>query len=242
MSLTGSIRPPGEVPLSRTKMDNVEIVLIGFILVVWLYVIKVFLGRWGKLGFTLHHGRVSFSLSSEKISRHIPSLPIYSKEMSEKIEKEAEKLRSAQSVDYSKWSAGGPLALLRGRTNSTFLLKQPNSLEVDTSSLRKTRSEENMRQVAPRIIIGKKLISQTCHELCREPGRGEGSPASQGEVRQFWSGAGEAVGRGEQLRGDRSQSGDGRAGLASGCLADFILTSIVFSLVILIMRILCTEY
>lgn len=112
--------------------------------------------------------------------------------MSEKIEKEAEKLRSAQSIDYSKssvlkCSTAGPLALLRGRTNSTFLLKQPNSLEVDTSSLRKTRSEENMRQVAPRIIIGKKLISQTYHELCREPRRGEVGPASEGEVYQFWS-------------------------------------------------------
>ena len=41
-----------------------------------------------------------------------------------------------------------------GRTNSTLLLKQPNSLEVDRAALRKTRSEENMGSVAPKIIIG----------------------------------------------------------------------------------------
>ena len=42
-----------------------------------------------------------------------------------------------------------------GRTNSTLLLKQPNSLEVDRATLRKTKSEENMGYVAPKIIIGK---------------------------------------------------------------------------------------
>ena len=41
-------------------------------------------------------------MCSDKISRHIPTLSVYSKEMSEKIEMEAEKLRSANSVDYSK--------------------------------------------------------------------------------------------------------------------------------------------
>ena len=41
-------------------------------------------------------------LCSEKISRHIPTLSVYSKEMSEKIEMEVEKLRSANPVDYSK--------------------------------------------------------------------------------------------------------------------------------------------
>ena len=67
-----------------------------------------------------------------------------------------------------------PLAFSRGRTNSSFLLKQPNSLEVDTSSLRKTRSEENMGKRAPRIVIGKTLTSKTPVrlELCREPRRG----------------------------------------------------------------------
>lgn len=52
--------------------------------------------------------------------------------------------------------SSGPavLGLHRGRTNSTFLLKQPNSLEVDCAALRKTRSEENMGQLAPRIVIG----------------------------------------------------------------------------------------
>ena len=41
------------------------------------------------------------------------------------------------------------------RTSSTLLLKQPNSLEVDRATLRKTKSEENMGYVAPKIIIGK---------------------------------------------------------------------------------------
>ena len=53
------------------------------------------------------------------------------------------------------WSGPGLIPLgLDKRTNSTLLLKQPNSLEVDRAALRKTRSEENMGSVAPRIIIG----------------------------------------------------------------------------------------
>ena len=74
-----------------------------------------------------------------------------------------------------------PLAFSRGRTNSSFLLKQPNSLEVDTSSLRKTRSEENMGKRAPRIVIGKTLTSKTPVrlELCREPRRGVQRTASR---------------------------------------------------------------
>ena len=123
---------------------------------------------WGPLGYNKYSSDLTW-LCSEKISRHIPTLSVYSKEMSEKIELEAEKLRSANSVDYSKvdkltnvvymtyyveifWS--GPLSRDK-RTNSTLLLKQPNSLEVDRAALRKTRSEENMGSVAPKIIIGK---------------------------------------------------------------------------------------
>ena len=49
--------------------------------------------------------------------------------------------------------------LWQGRTNSTVLLKQPNSLEVDRAALRKTKSEENMGCVAPKIIIGKLLTT-----------------------------------------------------------------------------------
>ena len=37
------------------------------------------------------------------------------------------------------------------KTNSTLLLKQPNSLDVDTEDLRKTKSAENI--FCPRIII-----------------------------------------------------------------------------------------
>ena len=123
---------------------------------------------WGPLVYVSNFSSDLTWLCSEKISRHIPTLSVYSKEMSEKIELEAEKLRSANSVDYSKvdkltnvvymtdcveifWS--GPLSRDK-RTNSTLLLKQPNSLEVDRAALRKTRSEENMGSVAPKIIIG----------------------------------------------------------------------------------------
>ena len=44
--------------------------------------------------------------------------------------------------------------LWQGRTNSTVLLKQPNSLEVDRAELRKTKSAEHMGLLAPTIIIG----------------------------------------------------------------------------------------
>ena len=52
------------------------------------------------------------------------------------------------------WCGQTPLGRDK-RTNSTLLLKQPNSLEVDRAALRKTKSEENMGCVAPKIIIGK---------------------------------------------------------------------------------------
>ena len=51
------------------------------------------------------------------------------------------------------WCGQTPLGRDK-RTNSTLLLKQPNSLEVDRAALRKTKSEENMGSVAPKIIIG----------------------------------------------------------------------------------------
>jgi len=130
------------------SMTNGEVVMIGFILLLWLYVIRIFLQKW------------------DKISRHIPSQPVYSKEMSEKIEMEEEKLRSANSIDNSFFSAN-TTALLgeawynQGRTNSTVLFKQPNSLEVDRAQLRKTRSAEYMGLVAPTIIIENVSTSAT---------------------------------------------------------------------------------
>ena len=39
-------------------------------------------------------------LCLDKIRRNIPPQPVYSKEMSEKIEMEVEKLRSGNSIDY----------------------------------------------------------------------------------------------------------------------------------------------
>ena len=58
------------------------------------------------------------------------------------------------------WPGQIPLARDK-RTSSTLLLKQPNSLEVDGAALRKTRSEENIGSLAPRIIIGKLTINNT---------------------------------------------------------------------------------
>ena len=90
--------------------------------------------------------------------------------MSEKIEMEVVKLRSANSLDYNKifWSSQIPLGKDK-RTSSTLLLKQPNSLEVDRAALRKTRSEENMGYVAPKIIIGNLPTTTTvvtCYCCC----------------------------------------------------------------------------
>ena len=84
-------------------MDNLEIGLISFILLLWLFVIRIFLQRWGEALYSRVIIITDLTwLCSEKISRHIPTLSVYSKEMSEKIEMEVEKLRTANSVDYSK--------------------------------------------------------------------------------------------------------------------------------------------
>jgi hypothetical protein len=128
---------------------------------------------------------------TDKLSRLLPYQPVYSKEMTEKIEMEEEILRSVNSfdicpvVEYNitaqvRWTCTAPLptsytciqhpmfgcinpssyfpleSLDKARTNSTFLLKQPNSIEVDSSQLRKTKSAENMF-AAPTIVIDKVL-------------------------------------------------------------------------------------
>lgn len=107
----------------------------------------------------------------DKLSRLLPYQPVYSKEMAEKIEMEEEKIRSGNSFDIcpSDYNIGtkNPMfgcisphswypveSLDRAKTNSTFLLKQPNSIEVDRSELRKTKSAENMFG-APTIVIDK---------------------------------------------------------------------------------------
>ena len=105
----------------------------------------------------------------DRISRHIPPQPVYSEEMSEKIEKEEEKLRTFNSIDNArifghKSPFHGQLWYNQGRTNSTFLLKQPNSLEVDRGELRKTKSDEFMGFVAPKIIIGELQLLLTADE------------------------------------------------------------------------------
>ena len=171
----------------------------------------------GKDGVTFIYNLLSFhqSFLTDKLSRLLPYQPVYSKEMSEKIKIEEEKLRSGNSFDikcasgeYSissqvfdtlifdfpkfdsnipeiifkvmSWSeenltnlyAQHPLfgcvntsscypldTMVKVRTNSTFLLKQPNSFEVDRSQLRKTKSAENMFR-APTIVIDQVLYCQ----------------------------------------------------------------------------------
>ena len=100
---TGMDGNPGEIQPSGRGMDNLEIGLISFILLLWLFVIRIFLQRWGGALYSRVIIITDLTwLCSEKISRHIPTLSVYSKEMSEKIEMEVEKLRTANSVDYSK--------------------------------------------------------------------------------------------------------------------------------------------
>ena len=48
-----------------------------------------------------------------------------------------------------------------GKTSSTLLLKQPNSLDVDVDQLRKTKSAENI--ACPQIIIDQ--VSLICQQL-----------------------------------------------------------------------------
>ena len=82
--------------------------------------------------------------------------------MSEKIEMEEDKLRSMNSIDntYLKLLNGNAAAMIngswynQGRTNSTVLFKQPNSIEIDRAQLRKTRSAEFMEILTPTIVIG----------------------------------------------------------------------------------------
>jgi len=136
-----------------TALNLVEVVLVILMLLLWVVVIRIFLQRW------------------DKLSRLLPYQPVYSKEMAEKIEMEEEKLRSGNSFDIcpSEYNVGGKHPLLgcisqsswyplesldRAKTNSTFLLKQPNSIEVDRSELRKTQSAENVF-TAPTIVIDK---------------------------------------------------------------------------------------
>ena len=62
--------------------------------------------------------------------------------------------------------SGGVLPRL-DKTSSTLLLKQPNSLDVDTQDLRKTKSAENI-QCCPRIIIDQVTTPQPSSAVRRD--------------------------------------------------------------------------
>ena len=75
--------PPGAGLGAGPGMTRLEVGLVAVILLLWLMVIRLFLQRW------------------DKLSKILPYQPVYSKEMSEKIEEEADKLRSANSFEFS---------------------------------------------------------------------------------------------------------------------------------------------
>jgi len=149
-------------PTATVTIDlkHEELFLVIFILFLWAVVLRLFFQRWGKIRGLL------------------PYQPVYSKEMADKIEKiENEKIEkiarsnrtsfSFQPVDCFCSYKDGIYPRL-DKTSSTLLIKQPNSLDVDTQDLRKTKSAENI-QCCPKIIIDQTYSRPTGNNHRKSP-------------------------------------------------------------------------
>jgi len=125
--------------LGGQDFKNDEVLLVFFILFLWGVVLSIFFQRWGKIRSLL------------------PYQPVYSKEMAVKIEQiETEKKIRSNRTSFSFYPVDCDCSVKHemnslGKTSSTLLLKQPNSLDVDGDQLRKTKSAENI--CCPQIII-----------------------------------------------------------------------------------------
>ena len=158
--------------LGGQDFKNDEVLLVFFILFLWGVVLSIFFQRWGKNCWW--NISIKDLYYSGKIRSLLPYQPVYSKEMAVKIEQiETEKKIRSNRTSFSFYPVDcdcsvkvGNLFILYftwmwktfqhemnslGKTSSTLLLKQPNSLDVDGDQLRKTKSAENI--CCPQIII-----------------------------------------------------------------------------------------
>lgn len=143
--------------IKPVSFDNIDLILVLAMLIIWGVVVSLFFQRWGKIRSLL------------------PYQPVYSKEMVDKMEKiETEKTLRSNRASFSLFPLdcdcnlrpeqtchGSPkqnnTKFNRCSTTSTSFLPTSSTV-VDSDQLRKTKSAENM--FCPRIVIDKSLSRQ----------------------------------------------------------------------------------